>query len=215
MVDAALGRGTGNRRNGARGRSQGYGTSSFFSSSAESSTDDGEVTVVAGKRQVTPSLVDVAFTADRLSKMTVTDDRFKPMSSDLARARTSSIATADAAAEAKYVVSVRRAYVTISRKDVPRISVLPFLASLNKADGAQQLTRSVKLAMSHILIRCDNLCAEGLRSTTWVPGWDLPLKKAFMRAITPNKPTTANTTTLIDDFFFAGVATAQGGSGRA
>ena len=34
-----------------------------------------------------------------------------------------------------------------------------------------------------------------------VPGWDLPLQKAFMRAITPDKPTTADTTTLIDGVF--------------
>ena len=82
-----------------------------------------------------------------------------------------------------------------------RISVLPFPASLNKANGAQQLTRSVTSAMSDILMRSGDLCTEGLRSPTWVPSWDRPLKKAFMRAITPDKPTTANTTTLIDDFF--------------
>ena len=34
-----------------------------------------------------------------------------------------------------------------------------------------------------------------------VPRWNLPLTKAFGRAITPDKPTTANTTTLIGDLF--------------
>ena len=34
-----------------------------------------------------------------------------------------------------------------------------------------------------------------------VPGWDLPLHKAIMRAITPDKPSTADMTTLIDEFF--------------
>ena len=48
-------------------------------------------------------------------------------------------------------------------------------------------------------MRCDDLCTEGLRLPTCVPGWDLPLKKTFVRAIAPDKPTTANTTTLIDD----------------
>ena len=88
------------------------------------------------------------------------------MSFDLARARTSAIATADAAAEAKHVASVRRAYATIGQKDVARVSALPFSASLKKADGAQQLTQSVKSAMSDILMRSDDLCTEGLRSST-------------------------------------------------
>ena len=35
---------------------------------------------------------------------------------------------------------------------------------------------------------------------SWVPGWDLPPHKAFMRAITPDKPSTADMTTLIDEF---------------
>ena len=54
--------------------------------------------------------------------------------------------------------------------------------------------------MSDILTRSDDSCTEGLRSPTWVPGWDLPLHKVFMRAITPDKPTTADMTTLIDEF---------------
>ena len=50
-------------------------------------------------------------------------------------------------------------------------------------------------------MRCDDRCTEGLRSPTWVPGWDLPLHKAFMRAITPDKPSTGDMTTLIDGCF--------------
>ena len=45
--------------------------------------------------------------------------------------------------------------------------------------------------MSEILMRSDDRCTEGLRS----------LHKAFMRAITPDKPSTADTTTLIDELF--------------
>ena len=41
----------------------------------------------------------------------------------------------------------------------------------------------------------------GLKSPSWVPGWDLPLHKAFTRAITPDQPSTADMITLIDDFF--------------
>ena len=93
-----------------------------------------------------------------------------------------------------------------------RISVLPFPASLNKANGAQQLTRSVTSAMSDILMRSGDLCTEGLRSPTWVPGWDLSLKKAFMRAITPDNSVTANITTLIDDFFGHVLRATKGGA---
>ena len=52
------------------------------------------VTVVAAKRQVTPSLVDIASFAERLSKLTVSGDHAKPLSSDLIRARTAEIVTA-------------------------------------------------------------------------------------------------------------------------
>ena len=52
--------------------------------------------MVAGKRQVTLSLVDIASSAERLSKLTVSGDRTKPVSSDLARERTAELATAAA-----------------------------------------------------------------------------------------------------------------------
>ena len=82
--------------------------------------------MVAVKRQVTPSLVDVAFSVERLSKLSVTGDRAKPVSSTLAHARAAATATADAAADARYDVSVRRAYVTLGLKDIVRIATLPF-----------------------------------------------------------------------------------------
>ena len=47
---------------------------------------------MTGKRQVNPSLVDVASSAERLSKLSVTGDRAKPVSSTLAHARTAAIA---------------------------------------------------------------------------------------------------------------------------
>ena len=65
---------------------------------------------------MTPSLVDVASSAERLSKLSVTEDRDKPASSTVARARTSALAAAEAAAEAKHEASVRRAYVTMGMK---------------------------------------------------------------------------------------------------
>ena len=86
---------------------------------------------------MTPSLVDVASSADRLSKLSVTGDRAKPVPSRLAQARTAAIATADAAADARHEASVRRAYVTLGLKDVACIATLPFPAPVNKAAGAQ------------------------------------------------------------------------------
>ena len=51
-------------------------------------------------------------------------------------------------------------------------------------------------------MRSDDRCIVGLKSPAWVPGWDLPPHKAFMRAITPDKPSAADMTTLIDDLFW-------------
>ena len=110
------------------------------------------------------------------------------MSSRLAHARTTAIAATDAAADARHEASVRRAYVTLGLKEVARIATRPFPAYVNKAAGAQQLTRSVKAAMTEILMRSDDRCIAGLKSPLWVPGWDLPLHKAFVRAITPTSP---------------------------
>ena len=58
--------------------------------------------MVAGKRQVTQSLVHVVSSAERLSKGSVTGNRAKPVSSTLAHARTAAITTADAAADARH-----------------------------------------------------------------------------------------------------------------
>ena len=77
----------------------------------------------------------------------------------------------------------------------------PFPASVNKAAGSQQLTRPVRASSTEILMRSDDRCTAGLNSPSWVPGWELPLRKALMRAITPDKPSTADMTTLIDESF--------------
>ena len=88
--------------------------------------------------------MDVASSAESLSKLTVTVDLALPVSSRLDHDRTAAIAAADAAADARHEASVRRAYVTLGMKDVARIATLPFPASVSKAAGEQQLTRSVK-----------------------------------------------------------------------
>ena len=53
-------------------------------------------------------------------------------------------------------------------------------------------------------MRSDDRCTEGLKSPTWAPGWELPLHKAFMRAIPPDKPSTADMTIMIDECFGQG-----------
>ena len=126
--------------------------------------------MVTGKRQATPSLLNVASSAERLSKLTVSGDRAMLVSSRLAHARTAAIAAADAAADARHETSVRPAYVTLGLKEVASIATLPFPASANNAAGAQQLTRSVKAAMTEILMSCDDRCIAGLNSPSWVPG---------------------------------------------
>ena len=55
--------------------------------------------------------------------------------------------------------------------------------------------------MTEILMRCDDRCTAGLKSPSRVPGWNLPLHKALMCAISPDKPSTTDMTTLIDEFF--------------
>ena len=157
--------------------------------------------MAAGKRQLTPSRVDIASSAERLSKLTVSGDRTKPVSSNLARERTAKLDTPTALAKSTLGDSVRRTCVKLSYKDVSRISVLPFPASLNKSDGTQQLTRSVRSAMTDIVMRCHDHCQESVRAPKWVPGRIHPLRLAFNRPITPDRPTTAPMTTLIDGFF--------------
>ena len=78
------------------------------------------------------------------------------------------------------------------------------VASSPGHEPAREITmgfQSVRSAMTDILMRCDNHCQEGVRAPTWVPGWIHPLRLAFNRAITPDRPTTARMATLIDDFF--------------
>ena len=72
--------------------------------------------MVVGKGQVTPSFVDIASFAERLSKRSVTGNRAKPVPSTLSHAPTAAIATTEAVADARHEDSVRRAYVTLGMK---------------------------------------------------------------------------------------------------
>lgn len=62
--------------------------------------------------------------------------------------------------ESAHVAAVKRAYV--------------FRASLNRADAAQQLTRSAKLAFSDILLLCHDQCVNGFTADCWMHTWLRP-----------------------------------------
>ena len=168
------GAGTGGRRNSARGPSAWDRSSTSSRSSSRSNTDHGKVTVVAGKRQVTPSLVGIASSAKLLSKLTVSGDRTKPFSSDLARERTAKLATAGALAKSTLDVSAMRAYVKLSYKDASSICVLPFPASLNKSDGTRQLTPSVWSAITDYACAATTVAKRAYVSTRGYPVGSTP-----------------------------------------
>ena len=70
--------------------------------------------------------MDVASSTEPVSKLTVSDDHTISVSSDLVRARASSIATASATAKATLDDSMKLAYSKLPYKEVSRISMLPF-----------------------------------------------------------------------------------------
>ena len=82
-----------------------------------------DVTVVSGKRQVIPSLVGVASSAELLGLLAIADDGVKHVSSTVAHALTSAIDAAVAAAEAKHISSVKHLYVTSPVKDLSLIHI--------------------------------------------------------------------------------------------
>ena len=85
-------------------------------------------------------------------------------------------------------------------KDVDPVSTLPFSSSVNHSEAVQQL-RTTKSCLSSVLRLCDERNSEGLRSATWIPGWEYPPQRSFERAITSDKLTTSPLTTLMDDLF--------------
>ena len=89
-------------------------------------------------------LVQVASSAELLGRLTIADDRAKPVSSNVAHGRSSAIEVTAAAAEAKHNSSVRRLYVTTPLKYIDRVSTLPFSSSVNQSEAAQQLIRTTK-----------------------------------------------------------------------
>ena len=92
--------------------------------------------MVADIRRVNLSLMDVASSAQGLSKPTVSCDYTISVSSGLVCARAFAIATASATAKASLDDSVKRAYFKLPYKNVSRSFILPF-PLLKKSNGAQ------------------------------------------------------------------------------
>ena len=126
---------------------------------------------MSDKRQLVP-FVDVASSAELLSRLTTSDDRTKPVLSNVVYAGTSAIDAAATAAEAKHISTVERLYVTTPLKNINRKPTLPFSSSVNPSEAAQQLIRTTKPCLSGTLMLCDERNPEGLRSATWVLGWE-------------------------------------------
>ena len=143
--------GRGGHREHAHGGSYVVGSSS----SSEDREKGPDVTIVSGKRQVVPCLVDLASSAEGLSCLTQADDRVKPVSSNVAHNRPSAIDAAATAAEAKHISSVKRLYVATPIKDIDRISTLPFSSSVNQSEAAQPLIHAIKSCLSGILMLCN------------------------------------------------------------
>ena len=131
---AAVGKGGHGHYSSGAHHSSSFGISS--SSSSENSNRVPDVTVVRAKRQVVPSLVGVASSAESLGRLTIADDCAKPVSSNVAHARSAAIEADAAAAEAKHVSSVKRLDATTPIKGIDRVSTLPFSSSMNQSEAA-------------------------------------------------------------------------------
>ena len=91
-----------------------------------------------------PSLVEVASSAEFLGRLTIANDRAKPVSSKAAHARSADLEAATAVAEEKHISSVQRRYSTTPLKDIDRVSTLLFSSSVNESEAAQQLICTTK-----------------------------------------------------------------------
>ena len=118
--------------------------------------------MVRGKRQVVPSLLEVASSAELLGRLNIADGRAKPVSSNVSHPRSSAIEADAATAEAKDISFVKRLYVTTTLEDIDHVSTLPFSSSVSQSEAAQQLSCATKSCLSGILMLCDERNSEGL-----------------------------------------------------
>ena len=198
-------------RGGHRGHSRGGAYGAGSSSSSEDRGKGPDVIVVSGKGPMVHALVDVASSAELLSRLAVADDHAKPVTSTVDHARTSVIDVAAAAAEAKHICTVKRPYVTSRLKDIDRESTL-FFSLLGHPVGSRATAHShtTKSCMSgrhsHAVRRAQ---LGGLALGHVGPRMGVhPDRRSFERAITPGKPTTAYPCCLLMDERFGQVSRA-------
>ena len=125
-----------------------------------------------------PSLVDVSSGGrfqQLLRSAPVPDDGSLPLSSTTRHACQATVTAVAEERDAAHITAVTRAYANTNAHKIERVTTMPFHTALDETNAAHQLARSIKLALSDILVRCDDQYFDGPGPPTWVPGWELPL----------------------------------------
>ena len=147
------------------------------------------------------------------SLLVAVDDSVRPVSSAIAHTPTASANAAAAAEEAARVTKVQRAFITMPVKHMGKVATMPLSTSLPQADAFSQLIRSVRIVLNDILVYCDD-SGTTIDSDTYVRGWERPLEKRLLDAVSAGKSATSDLSLTIADFFLqVGRALDQGSSG--
>ena len=158
---------------------------------------DGAVERLETPRQVVPSLIDVS-SGGRLQQLlgsaTVPDDGSLPLSSTTAHARQATVTAAAAERDAAHIAVVKRACANTKVHKIERVTTMPFHTAIDKMDAAHQLARSIKLALSDILVRCDDQCLTGWKHPPGSPGGSFRFEYAPRK---PQRPTNLQPSTSL------------------
>ena len=131
--------------------------------------------------QVIPSLIDVS-SGGRLQQLLrsapVLDDSSLPLSSITAHARQATVTAVAAELDSAHIAAVKRAYANTNVHKIERVTTMPSHTVLDKTDVAHQLARSITLALSDILVRCDHQCFDGLEHPPGSPGGSFRIESA-------------------------------------
>lgn len=154
---------------------------------------------MSSRRQGISFLVAVAFSAQLFIRLTISADRTTLALSNVVHARAPPIAAA----------------ATLPPTSRTFIAFQPSLSSPPQTRRTARNSSHVRLKspLSDVLMVCNELNPEDLRTSTRVPGWEYPLQKSFVRAITPDKSTTSRLSTLVGDLFGPVSQPLKGGAG--
>jgi len=125
------------------------------------------------------------------SLLVAVDDSVRPVSSTIAHTLTASANAAAAAEKAARVTKVQRAYITMPVKHMGKVATMPLSTSLPQADAFSQLIRSVRIVLNDILVYCDD-SGTTIDSDTYVRGWERPLEKRLLDAVSAGKSATSD-----------------------